>query len=55
MHSRCPELQEECTVFVFLVYNSKVSLSGSTPRAAKPPPAVSVWRNAQNISACHPR
>ncbi len=33
MHTRCPELQEECVLFIVVVYSSKFSLL-SDPQAA---------------------
>lgn len=36
MHSRCPELQEECVLFIVVVYSSTFSLL-SDPQAALSP------------------
>lgn len=40
MHTRCPELQEECVLFIVVVYSSKISLSSDPQAAPSPPPSL---------------
>lgn len=40
MHTRCPELQEECVLFIELVYSSKVSLFSDPQAATSIPPSL---------------